>query len=100
MRLRAELCDRAEAWRWSSAWRRESGDAEFRAMLSEWPTEMPKDWLRRLNRAERPRDLEALRRSANRGQPYGCEEWIERVTKRYGLESAFRPRGRPCKEPK
>lgn len=53
-----------------------------------------------LNRAERPRDLDASRRSANRGQPYGSEEWIERVTKRYGLESAFRARGRPCRNPK
>ena len=44
------------------------------------------------------RELDALRRCANRGQPYGSDDWIDRVTKRLGLESAFRPRGRPCEE--
>jgi putative transposase len=97
--LRAGLCARAEDWRWSSVWRRESGDAECRAMLSAWPIVMPPDWLRRLNRAESRRDLEALRRCAYRGQPYGNDEWVERLTKRFGLESLFRPRGRPHKEP-
>jgi hypothetical protein len=69
-------------------------------MLSAWPIVMPPDWLRRLNRAERQRDLEALRRCAYRGQPYGNDEWVEVVTKRFGLESLFRPRGRPHKEPR
>jgi hypothetical protein len=59
---------------------------------------MPQDWLRRLNRAERQRQLEALRRCANRNQPYGSEAWVERMTKRFGLASVFRPRGRPYKE--
>ena len=64
-------------------------------MLCPWPIDLPKDWLRRLNRAESPRELEALRRCANRGQPFGSEQWVERMTKRFGLASAFRPRGRP-----
>ncbi len=96
--LRAGLCARAEEWRWSSIWRRKSGDAECRAALCEWPIAIPKDWLRRVNRAERRRELETLRRCANRGQPYGSEAWVDRVTERFGLESAFRPRGRPYKE--
>ena len=96
--LRAGLCVRAEEWRWSSVWRRESGDAECRATLCEWPIVIPQDWLRRLNRAESPRELEALRRCANRGQPYGSQPWVERVSKRFGLQSVFRPQGRPYKE--
>ncbi len=96
--LRAGLCDRAEQWRWSSAWRRTSGDADCQAVLCPWPITMPKDWLRRLNRAESQGELEALRRCANRSQPYGSDEWVDRVTKRFGLESVFRPRGRPRKE--
>ena len=49
--LRAGLCACAEEWRWSSIWRRASGDAECRAALCEWPIAIPKDWLRRVNRA-------------------------------------------------
>ena len=97
--VRAGLCQRAEQWRWSSVWRREFGDAECQAVLCDWPIVMPKDWLRRLNRAESERELEALRRSANRGQPYGSDAWVKRITKRFGLQSAFRPQGRPRKAP-
>ena len=31
-------------------------------------------------------------------QPYGNDVWVDRVTKRFALESVFRPRGRPYKE--
>ena len=96
--LRGGLYERAEQWRWSSLWRREFGDTECRAVLSKWPIDLPKDWVRRVNRAESQRDLEALRRCVNRGQPFGGEDWVERITKRFGLGSMFRPRGRPRKE--
>jgi putative transposase len=96
--LRARLCERAEQWRWSSLWRREFGDAESQEVLSPWPIDMPRDWLRRVNSAESKCELEALRRCVNRGQPFGSETWVERMTKRFGLELAFRPRGRPRKE--
>ena len=96
--LRAGLCERAEHWQWSSLWRRAFGDAECRVVLSKWPIEVPKDWVRRVNRAESPRELEALRRCVNRGQPFGSEDWVQRMTKRFALDAAFRPRGRPRKE--
>ena len=67
-------------------------------MLSDRPIGMPKDWLRRLNRAEGQRELQVLRRSANRGQAHGSNTWVEPTTKRFGLESAFRPQVRPRKE--
>ena len=97
--LRAALCQRAEQWRWSSVWRRQCGDAECQAVLSEWPIGVPNDWLRRLNRTQSQRELEALRRCANRGQPYGSDRWVDRITKRFGLESLFRPQGRPWNKP-
>jgi putative transposase len=96
--LRAGLCERAEEWRWSSLWRREFGDAKSREVLSKWPIDVPKDWVRRVNRAESQRELEALRRCVNRGQPFGSDDWVERMTKRFGLDSMFRPQGRPRKE--
>jgi putative transposase len=96
--LRAGLCERAEQWRWSSLWRREFGDEECRTVLSKWPIDVPPNWASRVNRAESQRELEALRRCVNRGQPYGSEGWVDRVIKRFGLDSVLRPRGRPRKE--
>ncbi len=95
--LRVGLVDRAEDWQWSSLWRREFGDAVAQDLLSPWPEAIPSDWLRRVNRTETEKELNALRRSANRGQPFGTETWVARMTKRFGLQSAFRPQGRPYK---
>jgi putative transposase len=66
-----------------------------RALVAAWPLPRPRDWTARVNRAETPKDLEALRRCANRGQPFGSATWVDRMTQRFGLESTFRPRGRP-----
>jgi hypothetical protein len=41
---------------------------------------------------------EALRRSANRGCPFGSQEWQAETVKELGLESTMRPRGRPRME--
>jgi putative transposase len=43
---RAKLVKQAEAWRWSSLWRRAQGEAQGTAWLSEWPVERPRNWLR------------------------------------------------------
>jgi putative transposase len=96
--LRAGLCERAEQWRWSSLWRREFGDAECRSVLSKWPIDVAKDWVRRVNRAESRGELEALRRCVNRGQPFGGDAWVDRMTRRFDLDLVFRPRGRPRKD--
>jgi putative transposase len=96
--LRAGLCARAEQWRWSSLWRREQCDPQSRTMLSKWPIELPRDWVSRVNRSESQRELDTLRRCVNRGQPFGSDVWMERMTKRFALDSAFRPQGRPRKQ--
>jgi putative transposase len=93
--LRANLVALAEEWRWSSLWRRFCGTAEEKAILAPWPLEAPHDWLERVNRADNEKELEALRRSMQRGRPYGATEWQKRIAKRLGLESAYRSRGRP-----
>ncbi len=92
---RANLVVRAEEWRWSSLWRRCRGTAEDKAVLAAWPLEVPEDWLERVNRADNESELEALRRSVQRGRPYGATEWQKRIAKRLGLESAYRSPGRP-----
>jgi putative transposase len=93
--LRANLVKRAEEWRWSSLWRRRSGNAEQQKCLATWPLAEPSQWLKIVNRPETDAELIALRRSVNRGQPYGTASWIERCVGRLGLESTIRPRGRP-----
>ena len=95
--LRARLVERAEGWRWSSLWRRQFGDAEARALLSDWPLPRPRDWAARVNRPERKEELEALRGSVNKGRPFGSDEWVARTVKRLGLISTIRLRGRPRK---
>jgi len=93
--LRAKLVERAEEWRWSSLWRRSQGDPQHVAFLSEWPVVRPRNWVARTNRPETATELEVLRCSVQRGRPFGNETWVQRMTKRFGLESTLRPRGRP-----
>jgi len=93
--LRANLVVRAEEWRWSSLWRRSRGSAKQKSILAAWPVDLPDDWIGRVNRADNEQELEALRRSVQRGRPYGALEWQRHIAKRLGLESAYRSPGRP-----
>jgi putative transposase len=93
--LRAGLSQRADHWRWSSLWRRESGSVEQQALLSEWPLLVPSRWARLVNEVQTEAELQALRKCVNRGQPFGPESWIDQCVRKLGLESTIRPRGRP-----
>jgi putative transposase len=95
--LRAKLVSRAEEWQWSSLWRRCNGTREEQSLLAAWPTEVPANWLDRVNQADDERELESLRLSVQRGRPFGQPEWQAEIAKRLGLESAYRPTGRPRK---
>ena len=96
--LRAGLVRRAENWRWSSLAHRRASDADpIRARLHRWPIPLPEDWIERVNRAETDAELEAVRRSVERGQPFGSETWQKRTAKAVGLEYTFRSPGRPKK---
>ena len=59
--LTAGLVERAEDWRWSSLWVREHGADQQKALLSEWPTAGPSDWVSRVNSVmtKKERDLDA-----------------------------------------
>jgi putative transposase len=91
--LRANLVSRAEAWRWSSLGQQRSPAAAW--SLHPWPVPRPRDWVARVNRPETAAELEAVRRSVLRGQPFGGEAWQEETAQRLGLEYTFRRRGRP-----
>jgi len=93
--VRASLVERAEEWRWSSIGRFTMGDDGARQLLAAWPIPRPADWAVRVNRAESKKELEALRRSVQRGPRYGGEPWCQRIVPRLGLESTLHPRGQP-----
>jgi putative transposase len=95
--LGAQLVLRAEEWRSSSLWRHVHGTAEERSLLGTWPIERPPDWVERVNRTDDERELESLRQSMHRGRPFGRQERQKPTAKRLGLESAYRPSGRPPK---
>ncbi len=97
--LRAGLVDKAENWRWSSLWRRCSGNLQKTEILSDWPIEPPKDWLIHVNRPETEAELETLRRCVTRGRPFGRSDWTKRTIANLGLESTVRPPGRPTRKP-
>ncbi|HEX3657808.1 MAG TPA: transposase [Pirellulales bacterium] len=95
--LRANLARRAEDWRWGSLWRETHGTAEQRAMLSAWPIPRPATWAKYVHQPQNSAELESLRRSLQRGQPYGSTAWVQATVKRLGLQATIRPRGRPKK---
>ncbi len=95
--LRANLVKRAEEWRWSSLWRHTHGDTTANALLGEWPVDRPRNWVQRVNLPETEAELQSLRRSVNRGSPFGGMQWVARVVNRLGLAATLRPRGRPRK---
>jgi putative transposase len=95
--LRANLVARAEAWPWSSLRRAERDEQGF-PILSPWPLPRPADWLRIVNQPQSEAELKALRRCVARGRPFGGADWVARIAKQLGLESALRPCGRPKRE--
>jgi putative transposase len=95
--LRAGLVKRAEAWRWSSLWRRTTGTPDDQQLLSAWPVAYPKQWRKFVNQPQTEAEVDAIRRSVARGQPYGGEHWVRRTAKRLGLESTLRAPHRPKK---
>ena len=77
--LRAGLVARAEDWEWSSL--RSSVGRESGSFLDPGP--MPRDpgWLERVNAPLSASDLERLRRSVDRGTPFGTERLSEMLPK-------------------
>jgi putative transposase len=92
---RAGLVERAEEWRWGSLRARRAKDAPDRPVLSPWPIDRPHDWSSRVNRPFGPKEEEAVRRSIQRGEPFGAAPSQGEVAARLGLDSLFRLRGRP-----
>lgn len=94
--LRANLVERAEHWRWSSAWRRQFGSDEQSGILDAWPVPRSNDYLEWLNTPHTADELQAIRSSIQRGKPYGAPEWTGHIAGQFGI--SVRQRGRPRKK--
>ncbi len=88
--LRANLVERAEDWQWGSLWRRTHVRETDKPLLHPWPIDEPPGWLALVNEPQTAAELDALRRSARRGSPFGEE---------LCLEHTIRPQGRPRRRP-
>jgi len=93
--LRAGLVGRAEHWQWSRLWRFLRENEKAPVILSPWPMKRPREWVKFVNGSERESELEDLRSSAQRGRPFGSEDWMIKIAKQLGLEATMNPRGRP-----
>src|SRR5262245_5940776 len=89
--LRADLARRAERWRWGSLVRWERGAAEDRQLLAAWPLPRLPGWIDQVNQPQTEGELQAIRRSVQRGVPFGDDRWTERAVRALGLESTLRP---------
>ena len=95
--LRANLVRRAERWRWGSLYRWLRGTPEEKSLLAAWPQPRRASWVDHVNAPQTELEVQAIRRSIDRGSPLGEAAWSEQTARRLGLESTLRPRGRPKK---
>ena len=93
--LRAKIVKRAEDWRWSSLWRRCYGNDKERNLLSPWPIEAPRDYIEEVNTNFNDKDLESIRMSVLKNRPFGDNDWVGDVVKRFNLGITLREPGRP-----
>ena len=79
--LRANLVDAAENWRWSSISLR--NDPAWQRVLTVGERfRLPEDWTAIVNGVIPGEDLHAVRRCAQRNDPFGDPEWIAKVVKK------------------
>lgn len=93
--FRAGLVARAEDWPWSSLSRSHTWDG--RNLLSPWPFPRPGNWKELVNGPFSLEELQRVRESAQRGAPFGTQEWTETTARTLGIESTIRAPQRPPK---
>jgi putative transposase len=94
---RANHVRRAQQWRWGSLHRWLRASAADQLLLAAWPLPRRAGWVDHVNAPLTQAELDAVRRSIDRGQPFGESSWSRRTVRRLGLESTVRPQGRPKK---
>jgi len=90
---RAALVKKAEDWKWSSLYVRQSGTAEQQKLLSAWPVQTDSGYLAWINTPQPREEVEIIRYAIQRGRPYGSDAWLAKTVERLGLETTMRQRG-------
>jgi putative transposase len=93
----ANLVKKAEHWQWSSVWRRQSGTSKQKKLLSAWPLDPPGPYLAWLNKPQSEKEEKAIELATQKGSPFGEQSWMNRIVKKYHLESTLKFPGRPKK---
>jgi putative transposase len=93
--LRANLVKHAEEWPWSSL--RYHVEPTKVPFLDPGPVPRGDNWLALVQEPQSDAELERLRHSVNRSQPFGRDNWVQQTAARLGLEGTLRPVGRPQK---
>ncbi|KKT92712.1 MAG: hypothetical protein UW94_C0013G0003 [Parcubacteria group bacterium GW2011_GWA2_45_14] len=93
--LQANLVKKAQDWQWSSVWRRENGTVKQQSILSPWIIKIPPGYLTWLNKPQSEKEEQAIELATQKGSPFGSTGWINRIAKKYHLESTLRFPGRP-----
>jgi len=94
---KANLVKKAEEWKWGSVWRRVNGTTKQKKLLHEWPVSRPKNYLTYLNEPQGEGEEKAIQNSILRSSPFGSNNWISKIIKKFKLESTITPKGRPKK---
>lgn len=95
--LRANLVNRAEEWKWGSAYYREYGTPKQKKLFTSWPVQKPNDYLVWLNQPQTEDEGNVILKSIKKGSPYGSSSWRKKVIKKFNLEITLNPIGRPKK---
>jgi putative transposase len=80
---RANLVERAEHWRWGSLRWRTTDRSPF--PLAPSPVPLPSYWVDLVNMPQTAAELEAIRASVNKQQPFGDPEWVARHAEKENL---------------
>jgi len=94
--LRGKLVTRAQDWQWSSMWGR-SKKFEWLTSSGQWPMPAPQNWVRFVNEPQSDLELSELRRSVNRGTPFGDAHWARSTADKLHLQSTLRDPWRPAR---
>jgi len=76
------------------------GHEPLQGMLSDWPMERPRDWMRLVNQPMREQEADRIRTYIARNRPYGNEEWQHQRAEELGLLDTLRREGRPSTKAK
>jgi len=91
--LRAGLVSRARDWRWCGLWHRRN--VGHSVQITPWPVPLFDGWDHWVHEPHTQAELDALRRSAQKGTPFGSPQWQKETALKLDIETTLRPRGRP-----